>query len=95
MKDREQNLLTKQIRALHEDNERITAMYKMVQHTPLKAAKIDDEEVNGAPYINDYAQTKKKDARVVKKGWETVKDDFGGQSFGKGSPGSAASKEKE
>jgi hypothetical protein len=70
-------------------------MYKMVQHTPLKAAKIDDEEVNGAPYINDYAQTKKKDARVVKKGWETVKDDFGGQSFGKGSPGSAASKEKE
>jgi len=55
MKDREQNLLTKQIRALNEDNERITAMYKMLQHTPLKTAKIDDEEVNGAPYINDYA----------------------------------------
>ena len=72
-------------------------MYKMVQQTPLKGAKIDDEEVNGAPYIAEYAQTKKKDKRahVAKKGWETVKDDFGGQSFGKGSPGSAASKEKE
>lgn len=30
MKDREQTLLTKQIRALHEDNERIMAMYKQV-----------------------------------------------------------------
>lgn len=56
MKDREQNLLTKQIRALHEDNERIVAMYKMVQQTPLKGSKCTDEEANGAPsYVNDYA----------------------------------------
>lgn len=96
MKDREQNLLTKQIRSLHEDNERIVAMYKMIQQTPPKGTKCADEEVNGAPlYVNDYAQTKKKDQRahVAKKGWETVKDDFGGASFGKGSPASAASKD--
>lgn len=55
MKDREQILMTKQIRALHEDNERIVAMYKQVQQTPSKGAK-KDEEVNEAPiYVSEYA----------------------------------------
>lgn len=91
-------MLTKQIRALHEDNERIVAMYKMIQQTPPKGMKSADEEVNGAPlYVNEYAQTKKKDQRahMAKKGWETVTDDFGGASFGKGSPASAASKDND
>lgn len=84
MKDREQNLLTKQIRALHEDNERIVAMYKMVQNTPpSKGAKGNDEEVNEAPTLNsEMAETKKNFAReqAAKAGWQTVKDEFGGAS---------------
>lgn len=55
MKDREQILMTKQIRALHEDNERIVTMYKQVQQTPSKGPKNDDE-VNEAPiYVSEYA----------------------------------------
>lgn len=56
MKDKEQNLLQRQIRGLHEDNERIVAMYKLVQNTPIKGPKSNDEEVNGAPaVISEYA----------------------------------------
>ena len=53
MKDREQILMTKQIRALHEDNERIVTMYKQVQQTPSKGTR---DEVNEAPiYVSEYA----------------------------------------
>ena len=91
MKDKEQNLLTRQIRGLHEDNERMVQMYKMVQATPSKTTKTE-EEVNGAPtLISEYAETRKKDrqAAAEQKGWKIVEDDFGGGSFGAGSPGSA------
>lgn len=73
--------MTKQIRALHEDNERIVAMYKMVQQTPTKHAKGKDEEVNEAPTLNsEMAETKKNyhNEKAAAKGWQTVKDEFGG-----------------
>lgn len=74
MKDREQTLLTKQIRALHEDNERIVTMYKMVQSTPKKGNE------DSAPTLNsEMAETKKQHA--APKGWVTVSDDFGTPSL--------------
>lgn len=85
MKDREQNLLTKQIRALNEDNERILAMYKMIQQTPPKTTGADAEVIVGS-YNSEFAQTKKKGNGADDKGWKVAKDNFGIASFGRGSP---------
>ena len=42
---------------MHEDNERIVAMYKMVQATPSKGTKTTEEENVGTPRekVSEYA----------------------------------------
>lgn len=70
LKDKEQNLLTRQIRGLHEDNERIAKMYQMVKDLRTVATKSDEGEVV-APTAEAYAAKKKADRRAeaAKKGW--------------------------
>lgn len=86
LKDKEQNLLTRQIRGLHEDNERIANMYTMVKDMRTVATKSDEDAV--APTAEAYAAKKKADRRAeaAKKGWQTVDDDGFGGSFGTFSP---------
>ena len=86
-KDKEQNLLTRQIRGLHEDNERIANMYQMVKDMRTHTTKSQDEVV--APTAEAYTAKKKADKReeAAKKGWQTVEDDGFGGSFGTFSPG--------
>ena len=88
LKDKEQNLLTRQIRGLHEDNERIANMYQMVKDLRTAATKSEEGEVV-APTAEAYAAKKKADRRAeaAKKGWQTVEDDGFGGSFGTFSPG--------
>ena len=88
LKDKEQNLLTRQIRGLHEDNERIANMYKMVKD--MRTVDTNENEDVVAPNSAEaYAVKKKLDRRadIAKKGWQTVEDDGFGGSFGTFSPG--------
>lgn len=69
-------------------------MYRMVQQTPPKTTIGADVEVNAhSTYISEYAQTKKKGVGADGKGWQVAKDNFGGASFGKGSPAAPNSKD--
>ena len=82
LKDKEQSLLTRQIRGLHEDNERIANMYQMVKDLKTAGAKAEEAEVV-APTAEAYAAKKVEDKRAqnAKKGWQTVEDDGFGGSF--------------
>lgn len=82
LKDKEQSLLTRQIRGLHEDNERIANMYQMVKDLKTAAHENQEAEVV-APTAEAYAAKKLEDRRAqnAKKGWQTVEDDGFGGSF--------------
>lgn len=62
LKDKEQNLLQRQIRGLHEDNERIANMYQMVKDLRTVATKSDVDDVV-APTAEAYAAKKRADKR--------------------------------
>ena len=85
-------MLTRQIRGLHEDNERIANMYKMVKDMRTVDTTDVKEDVVAPNSAEAYAAKKKADRRndVAKKGWQTVEDSGFGGSFGTFSPGTQA-----
>ena len=79
LKDKEKNLLKRQVDGLQEDNDRIARMYQMVQNVATTKLVSDDDLKPNAAYL----ETMKKDREVQNelKGFKRAEVDFG-DSFG-------------
>jgi len=83
VKDRESDLLKRQIRSLEEDNERKNRMYDMMNHSMSDTKKVGEELPVEADYSfakHDQARAEEHKAQLEKKGWKTAATN--GASFG-------------
>jgi hypothetical protein len=83
VKDREGDLLKRQIRSLEEDNERKNKMYDMMNHSMSETKKQGEELPIEADYSftkHDQARAEEHRAQLEKKGWKTAETI--GASFG-------------
>jgi hypothetical protein len=83
VKEREGDLLRRQIRSLEEDNERKNKMYDMMNHSMSETKKKEELNLEEADYSfakHDQARAEEHRAQLEKKGWKTAVPT--GASFG-------------
>ena len=81
MRDKEHNLLNRQIRGLQEDNERIAKMYQLVQNFN-SGKPVNDEEVAAPSRAWEQAKLQDKADQKAKKGWNVASEDLRGSPSG-------------
>ena len=75
MRDKEHDLLHRQIRGLNEDNDRIAKMYKLVQNVSQGKPVVVDQEVAAPCQVYDQKKLQDKAEQNARKGWKTANDE--------------------
>ena len=77
MRDKEHNLLHRQIAGLHEDNERMAKMYQLVQNVREGKSSAQDQEVAAPCHVYEQKKLADKAEQNAKKGWQVASEDMG------------------